>query len=216
MAERSQPFMAAPPMVKGAGTSPNEPVQEEGDARQRILRAAEELFASGGFAGTSVQEIASAAGVNKALLYYYFADKQTLYDSLLADGKAAVTALIEEAVASPGTPEERLRRFIRGNCTLLWERSHLLRLFHREMVTNEGPCAGLREHFCHSGELLGGLVREGIAAGHFRPVRPEFAVRTLFAVMNSFFVMRVFTGEEAELEEIIAYVCDAYFHGVAA
>ena len=43
--------------------------------RQKILDAAERLFADQGFDATSVESIAAAAGVNKALIYYYFKDK---------------------------------------------------------------------------------------------------------------------------------------------
>jgi DNA-binding transcriptional regulator YbjK len=51
------------------------------DARSRdlILDAAERLFAAQGFARTTIKQIGREAGVNSALLYYYFADKHQLY-----------------------------------------------------------------------------------------------------------------------------------------
>ncbi len=52
--------------------------------RARILEVAEKLFAEGGFDGTSVDSIAHAAGVNKALIYYHFKDKADLVTSLFA------------------------------------------------------------------------------------------------------------------------------------
>ena len=59
------------------------------DNRDRILRAAERLFAEKGFDATSVASVADAAGVNKALVYYYFESKDhllaSLFDDLLAD-----------------------------------------------------------------------------------------------------------------------------------
>lgn len=56
-------------------------VREE--ARERILRAAMELFAQKGYDGTRINEIAEMAEVNKALIYYYFDNKQAILDSLL-------------------------------------------------------------------------------------------------------------------------------------
>ena len=59
------------------------------DNRDRILHAAERLFAERGFDATSVGSVANAAGVNKALVYYYFESKDhllaSLFDDLLAD-----------------------------------------------------------------------------------------------------------------------------------
>ena len=54
------------------------------EARERILKAAAELFAQKGFDGTRISEIAELAEVNKALIYYYFENKQAILDSLLA------------------------------------------------------------------------------------------------------------------------------------
>lgn len=53
------------------------------EARERILKAAAELFAQKGFDGTRISEIAELAEVNKALIYYYFENKQAILDSLL-------------------------------------------------------------------------------------------------------------------------------------
>lgn len=52
--------------------------------REHILKAAEELFALKGFDGTRVNEIAGQAGVNKALIYYYFENKEAILDHLMA------------------------------------------------------------------------------------------------------------------------------------
>ena len=50
--------------------------------KERILQVAEELFAERGFNGTSVDMIAKSAEVNKALIYYYFKDKNDIVVSL--------------------------------------------------------------------------------------------------------------------------------------
>jgi TetR/AcrR family transcriptional regulator len=59
------------------------------ERRDRILEAAEELFSDQGFDGTGVSAIAEKAGVNKALIYYYFKSKeeilQCLFDTVISD-----------------------------------------------------------------------------------------------------------------------------------
>jgi AcrR family transcriptional regulator len=54
------------------------------DTRHLILDAAERLFAAQGFPRTTIKQIGQAAGVNSALLYYYFGDKDRLYRSAAA------------------------------------------------------------------------------------------------------------------------------------
>ena len=54
-------------------------------SRRAILQAALVAFAQEGIAGARMDAIAAAAGVNKALLYYYFRDKEALYGAVLDD-----------------------------------------------------------------------------------------------------------------------------------
>ena len=56
--------------------------KKDPDSIHRILSAAEELFAEKGFDGARVDEIARRAGVNKALIYYYFASKEQILEEL--------------------------------------------------------------------------------------------------------------------------------------
>jgi len=55
------------------------------ETRAAILSAAEQVFAKAGLAGARTDDIAAAAGVNKALLYYYFKSKRGLYEAVLDD-----------------------------------------------------------------------------------------------------------------------------------
>jgi AcrR family transcriptional regulator len=72
--------------------------------RKRILDAAERLFAAGGFHATSVDQIARTAGVNKALIYYHFADKsalvQALFSRIIEEVEAHVASRAAAARAS--------------------------------------------------------------------------------------------------------------------
>jgi len=54
-----------------------------GDKREHILTVAEELFGNNGFDGTSVRDIANSAGVNLAMISYYFGSKEKLLESLV-------------------------------------------------------------------------------------------------------------------------------------
>ena len=77
--------------------------------RRVILAAAEEVFARGGYHGVSLDEIAQAAGVSKALIYEHFESKRDLHASLLQDHVAEIFRRLEANAETGATGEERLR-----------------------------------------------------------------------------------------------------------
>jgi TetR/AcrR family transcriptional regulator len=78
------------------------------DPRSRILAAAAEIFATTGFAAARVDEIASRAGVNKAMLYYHVGDKEHLYATILTETIDRAVALLRMATSAPQSPSEKL------------------------------------------------------------------------------------------------------------
>lgn len=67
---------------------PTKQIEGQQSARDRIIAAAEELFASKGFHGASLREIARKAGINVNVVSYHFAEREDLYDAVV-DVRAA-------------------------------------------------------------------------------------------------------------------------------
>lgn len=80
----------------------------DGDARQLILDAAESLFATNGFDATATAAIATAAGVPKGLVFYYFPTKDSILSALMAERIPANPLDDIDAVVSPGDPARSL------------------------------------------------------------------------------------------------------------
>lgn len=79
----------------------------------KILDVARGLFAESGFDGVSIRDVAAAAKVNKALVFYYFQSKATLLDEVLERYYADHVAALEGPLhAGDGSPAERLHRVI--------------------------------------------------------------------------------------------------------
>jgi TetR/AcrR family transcriptional regulator len=91
---------------------PRPPQRRDGDTEQRILDAAHAVFLRHGTAGARMQEIAAEAGVNQALLHYYFRTKEQLARAAFERaGSQLMPAVIDEMAAD--TPlEEKVRRVI--------------------------------------------------------------------------------------------------------
>jgi TetR/AcrR family transcriptional regulator len=99
-------------MVKKSATARDELVQPDGDAEQRILDAAHKVFIRRGTAGARMQEIADEAGVNKALLHYYFRNKSRLADAIFHRVAGAVFARIMDVALSDAELEVKVPHII--------------------------------------------------------------------------------------------------------
>jgi TetR/AcrR family transcriptional regulator len=140
------------------------------DTRTGILDAAERLFARQGFHSTTIKAIASAAGVNTALLYYYFADKQGLYHAAL---ERAFGGLIAEGQGrTPGVldPEEAIRAFVSLQASYFGEHPNRPHLFVRELIDHgaEHAAGQLTRLAATLFRRLCEVIERGQAAGQFR------------------------------------------------
>ena len=83
-----------------------------GEREQLMLDAAEQEFGRLGFVGTSMDDIARASGVTKALLFRYFGTKDGLYDACMERVRGRLFDGIEERLAELPAGVPRLRAFI--------------------------------------------------------------------------------------------------------
>ena len=113
--------------------------------RERVLRAAGEVFAERGFRDATVRDICGKAGVNVASVNYYFRNKEALYCEALsfAFEEAEERYPFDCPEGEGVTPAERLRHFIRNFLMRLLDDTHLG--WHGKLITREilSPTAAL-------------------------------------------------------------------------
>jgi AcrR family transcriptional regulator len=145
-----------------------------GDAsRQRLLAAAAREFAAHGFAGASVDRIATAAHLNKAMIYYHFKSKAELYREILRDMFGSVEARVTAMALSPADPADKIRGFVEAIASEAEARPHFPPIWFREIADGGNHLdAATVSHIAGIVKTLAGIVQEGVAAGRFRPVSP--------------------------------------------
>ncbi len=104
------------------------------DTRERILDAAEGLFAERGLAGTAVRDIAARVGLSAPSLYNHFASKQALYEAVLERGVRPLLDLMQGLATRERTAAAR-NALIGSIMAHLSRRPHLPRLVHHEVVS---------------------------------------------------------------------------------
>lgn len=190
---------------------------EKTGAKERIMDAAEQLFADSGFAATSVGQIAEAAGANRALLYYYFRDKQDLYCSIVARGIAQVLGLISDVSASSGSALERLERFVHSYYALLMKRHQVARIVFREMTgTGEKLGINIDQSLRDVMHRTSGIIQQGLNDGEFEGVDPELAAVSLFGMIHVFFTQGMATGRGFPTKVVVTHTLSLFRHGAEA
>jgi AcrR family transcriptional regulator len=80
-----------------------------GERRERILAAAAQTFATRGYDGAGLDEIAASAGITKAVIYDHFGSKEELHRTLLELRLGDLLGVVAEAISRATTPEDRTR-----------------------------------------------------------------------------------------------------------
>jgi AcrR family transcriptional regulator len=112
------------------------PKADDPKRRRRILAVSEKLFAKKGFDATCVADIAAAAGVNKALIYYYFKNKDAILEEVIVGFVATCVTRAAEAVASAddALSERAVRELMSSNLRFLEQNRNILRIIIMESL----------------------------------------------------------------------------------
>ena len=138
------------------------------DPRQRLLDAGLKLFANRGYAGTAVQDITEEAKVTKPTLYYYFENKEGLFQALVDQAMDERLRLMQQA-APPGKPTvEQLSDIITVLTDFARRHADLLRLTFAVAFAADGEYpTGFKKHakMRSSFEFIAGLIQAGQERG---------------------------------------------------
>ncbi len=145
--------------------------------RQRLLKAATQLFAERGFDGVSVDDIVAAAEVNKRMVYHYFGDKEGLYVEVLKQVFSRLADLELKTLDDISDPAGTIRRilqtyftFLSGNpefvALLSWENLYRGRFIAANPgVLSKSPVLHRLEEFLHEG-VKKGVFHPGVNVKH--------------------------------------------------
>ena len=176
-------------MSKGARTiSPVSPPSRGEETRAAILAAAGRVFAEAGLAGARTDAIAAAAGVNKALLYYYFRSKDRLYAAVLEDQFREFNEQAVAALTTPGPARAVLMRYVSLHFDLISQKRRFAPLHQQFMMLRGQSRESLvRKHFLPRIQALARLLERGMREGEFRPADIRHTAVSLTALIVFYF-----------------------------
>ena len=189
-----------------------------------MLAAAERLFAERGYAGAAIREIASEAGVNGAMIHYYFGNKDGLYFAVIENAASTVRDLIAEATGGDQSIRERLASFVSAYAGYIFSHPNLARILSREMLSGGDHLKTLAQKFAPTNYgMLREAMSQGIRRGEMRKVDVDLAPVSLMGMILVFQFMRPFISfaignleyDERFIKRLSNHTVDLFLNGAA-
>lgn len=158
------------------------------DPKERIVFVAESIFARKGFGGARTQEIADLAAVNKAMIHYYFDNKEKLYHAVLDKILFDLIRLMQDTVRDDLPYPVQLEVFYKGFFDYVASHKNFSRITAMEMGSTDNYLPRLVETFFKPLFDRGvNFIEEGIAKGDFKKVHPSQFLVSVYALTMAYF-----------------------------
>jgi len=187
-----------------------------GARREEIVKAAGLVLKQYGLGGTTIEAIAKEAGVDRATIYYYFADKGAIFGEAIHGGLVEMVAALEEVTASGDSPEVQLRSSMRVVMRAFEQHYPQLYIFFTEdsSVIDSELHAEIIAVGRRYEDLLDAVVRDGIKQGIFQTsLPPKVFAKTVAGMLN--WTSRWFVpGGILDADEVADDMADTILDGV--
>lgn len=188
------------------------------------MDAAIDMFASRGFEGTRVDQLADQAGVNKAMISYHFGGKRGLYNEILSATFEEADRRFGAIERSDASADVRLLEFIRVFADMAMTRPALPLMVLREVLSGGLHIDDhLLPQFLALFRLVQGIIDQGIKEGTFKAVNPYLTHISLLGSLVFYFAflpIRKTIGEGKlppgvpEVKEYVRHLQDIIVRGL--
>ena len=183
----------------------------------RILDAAAELFASKGYEGFSLRQVAEAVGYSPPTIYLYFTDKDDLLFQVAIEGFRDFGERLQAAYEGGATAPERIRALGRAYVRFGLERPvHYRLMFMQRGEFLERPAPTGSASVIDAFDVLRRAVEEGLAAGELRGQNADILIRFLWASVHGLVALSLATPyfrPEAVFQELEQHL-EVTLHGL--
>jgi len=160
-------------------------MEEKLETEQKIFEAARHVFHQRGYDGARMQEIADQAGINKALLHYYYRSKDKLYEAVFKEALKRVGPKMFEGLDSDIDLEEKLRKFTSNYINTLKRNPFIPGFIIHEVHSNKERFKDfLAENVKGIVKLdkINAQLEEGIQEGKYREISAEQLFMNVFSL----------------------------------
>ena len=184
--------------------------------RERILRAAVDVFAQNGYFNAKVSEIAKTAGVADGTIYLYFVGKEDLLITNFREHTRNFLQSLQTQLTSVSAPEERIRTIVRHHLETLG-RDRSLAVVSQVELRHSLKFMSLFSHeeVADYLNLLRKVVEQGQAAEVFRRnLHPQLVAKALFGILDEMVTSWILSEKDYSLPEQADQIADLVLTGL--
>ena len=154
-------------------------------SKEKIITNAKILFSKKGFNASSMDELASMCDLNKAMVFYYFKNKQGLFEAVMKEVLEEIYNTIKKENQNQHNPIKELESFIKTYATFACEHPYLPSLLLKELsdsgsVVPEQLFANMRQLF----EFFSEILKKGEKEGCFSDIIPMILYFMIIGTLN--------------------------------
>ena len=176
-----------------------------------ILKAAEKLFQQFGLRKTTMEDIAKALGKGKSTLYYYFTNKEEIFDAVVMKEMWEVCDITKSAVEDEQSAPQKLKAFAIAKIEAMQQKSNLYQIVSGEIKeTHRCFENAKKEYYEQEVELVTGILKYGIQSGEFSEVIAQDMDVLPFVIVSAFaglgrdlFTRHQFPGIQSRMDSIV-------------
>jgi TetR/AcrR family transcriptional regulator len=161
-----------------------------GNTEHLILEAARKVFIHKGYAGARMQEIADEAGINKALVHYYFRGKEQLFDAVFAQALSSFLPTIKNILEIDLPVREKIVLFVDTYVDILLANPHIPAFVIHELNTDPGRFLDKLKNFGLNPSRLIEQIRKESESGLIRNIKGDHFIINMLGMCLFPFIAR--------------------------
>lgn len=179
------------------------------ETQENILVAAREIFSTKGYAGARMQEIADRAGINKALLHYYYKNKEKLFEQIFEEAFKKIIRPLASFLADNSDLFQKIRNICDLYHSMLLEYPFIPNFVINEVNTDPSRIINLIhiEGVIEGKKKTLGQIEEAVKAGKIRPIDPRELVLNIISLSIFPFaskpIVKEFFYKDSDINEVL-------------
>jgi len=185
--------------------------------RNQIIEVARETFARYGFRKTTMDEIAVEARKGKSSLYYYFKNKEEVFQSVVEEEAASLFSKIEAKVSEQSHPHDKLKTYIIARMEGFRDFVNYYDALKNDFLSRIEFIEQIRDrHNKKEQAFIARILEYGIQQKQFRQLNVDLTARTLVIALRGLEAPYFLEDKKIDLESHLNELLHILFHGISA
>ena len=182
---------------------------------ERIIHSASKVFAEKGYHGSNLREIAQDAGINKAMLFYYFKNKENLYFSILSLAFQEILERSKKIYVNQKSSFEKIKEMIASFTQIYIKNKDFFLIAMKEFESVKiMPLMKNSNYIYQINNIFVAIIQEGIKNREFRELDPRMTAVSIIGMIKLLITHENITGTSYNNEDICSFINEIIFRGI--